>query len=184
VSGDVTTEASSSLHDTPLTLYCGRVITGTLVWYYYVCEREVWFMAREITPDEDDPALDMGRALHETHYKRFRREVPLDGIKIDVIRSRPKTICEVKTSSRYLKAAKMQLAYYLFRLELQGIKMDGEIRIPKERKQIKVILDRETKSELQRALKGIREVASLKVPPPARRRRYCSRCSYRDMCWV
>ncbi|MCD6318594.1 Dna2/Cas4 domain-containing protein, partial [Candidatus Aerophobetes bacterium] len=27
-----------------------RRITGTLIWYYYICRREVWLMAHELHP--------------------------------------------------------------------------------------------------------------------------------------
>ena len=36
-----------------------KKITGTLIWYYFVCKREVWFMAHEITPFQDDPFLEI-----------------------------------------------------------------------------------------------------------------------------
>lgn len=40
-------------------------VTGTLVWYYYICPREVWLMARQLTPDEDNPNIDLGRFIGE-----------------------------------------------------------------------------------------------------------------------
>ncbi|MGC8937341.1 MAG: Dna2/Cas4 domain-containing protein, partial [Candidatus Methanomethylicaceae archaeon] len=38
-------------------LRCGKPITGTLVWYFFICKREVWLMGHEITPDEDASTL-------------------------------------------------------------------------------------------------------------------------------
>jgi len=29
-------------------------ITGTLIWYYYICPREVWLMAHELNPNQED----------------------------------------------------------------------------------------------------------------------------------
>ena len=35
-------------------------ITGTLIWYYYVCPREVWLIARELNPFQEDNFLEVG----------------------------------------------------------------------------------------------------------------------------
>ncbi len=32
-------------------------ITGTLIWYYYICQREVWLMSRQINSLQDNPFL-------------------------------------------------------------------------------------------------------------------------------
>lgn len=169
--------------ETPYILQSGRPITGTLVWYYYICEREVWLMGREITPDEDHGALDMGRAIHEIYYQRLKREVALDGIRIDVIKGKSKTVCEVKTSSKYLESAKMQLAYYLYRLKEAGIDMTGEILIPKEKKKIEINLTSELKEKLLGALKQIRNIIEKEVPPQPKKCPFCRNCAYKDMCW-
>ena len=170
--------------EAPYILRSGKFITGTLVWYYHVCEREVWLMGREITPDEDYEALDMGRAVHEIHYQRMKREVALNGIKIDIIKAQSKTICEVKTSSKYLDAAKMQLAYYLYRLKEAGIDTTGEILIPKEKKKIEITLTPELNETLLKTLRRIRDIVEQELPPPSRRIRFCRNCAYKDMCWT
>jgi len=48
-------------------------LTGTLIWYYYICPREVWLMARELVPDQEDPFIEIGRILSGESYKRERR---------------------------------------------------------------------------------------------------------------
>ncbi|MGC8569521.1 MAG: Dna2/Cas4 domain-containing protein, partial [Nitrososphaeria archaeon] len=114
----------------------GRAITGTLVWYYFVCKREVWLMSREITPDEQDEGLRIGRAVHSVYYKDMKKEVQLEGMKVDRVRGR--MIYEIKTSSKYLEAAKFQLLYYIYRFMEEGVDVDGEILIPREGKRIRV----------------------------------------------
>jgi len=32
-------------------------ITGTLIWYYYICERECWLMAHQINPHQENALL-------------------------------------------------------------------------------------------------------------------------------
>ncbi|MCR6692163.1 MAG: CRISPR-associated protein Cas4 [archaeon YNP-LCB-003-016] len=161
-----------------------RAITGTLIWYYFTCKREVWLMSREITPDEDFSLLEMGRAVHEMFYQRMKKEVSLEGIKLDILMRENNVVCEVKTSSRFLRAAKFQLLYYLYRLEEMGLKMQGEIRIPKERKRIVVFLDKENKNALMDALNEIKKIINAEKPPEPIRIPYCRKCAYKDFCWV
>jgi CRISPR-associated exonuclease Cas4 len=162
----------------------GRIITGTLVWYYFVCKREVWLMGREITPDEDFPSLDVGRAVHEIYYQRMRKEVQLEGIKLDIVIDSGMVVCEVKTSSKFLQAAKFQLLYYLCRLEEMGLKMKGEIRVPKERKRITVSLDEENRNKLLKALDEIKKIVCAEKPHEPVRTPYCKRCAYKEFCWI
>ncbi len=161
----------------------GKLITGTLVWYAMICKREVWFMSKEITPDQDDPLLDIGRAVHETSYEQYTKEVKLEGIKIDIVKYKDSMICEIKTSSKFIHAARMQLLYYIYRLSESGIDVEGEILIPRERKKVKVSLDERSKEELINILNEIRNTASLPKPPSALFIPYCRRCAYRYFCW-
>jgi len=38
-------------------------ITGTLMWYYFICHREVWLMARQVIPEQDNELIDLDRFL-------------------------------------------------------------------------------------------------------------------------
>ncbi len=168
----------------PYMLPSGRPITGTMVWYYFICKREVWLMSRGIAPDEEDRALEMGRAIHEVFYRDALREVSLEGMKIDVFRRGRRVVCEVKTSSRYLQATRFQLLYYLYRLKEYGVDMVGEILVPREKRRIRVRLDEDSESTLLGVLDDIREIVRLERPPPPARTPYCRRCAYRDFCWA
>lgn len=162
----------------------GRFITGTLVWYYFICKREVWLMSHEITPDEDQETLDIGRAVHEIFYSRMIKEFSLEGIKIDILKRREQAICEIKTSSRFIEAACFQLLYYLYRLrEELGMVFSGWVLVPKERKRIKVILDDHAENKLFQVFQEINEIASLNKPPPPVKNSFCRNCAYREFCW-
>jgi CRISPR-associated exonuclease Cas4 len=161
-----------------------QAITGTLVWYYFVCKREVWLMSHGITPDEDFSSLEIGRAIHEIHYERMLKEVSLEGIKLDLLKRGEMVVCEVKTSSKFLQAAKFQLLYYLYRLGEMGLKMRGEIRIPREKRKMKVYLNEENRNALLKALKEIKEIVNSEKPPAPEKNPFCRRCAYREFCWV
>lgn len=143
-------------------------------------------MSRDITPDEEDPLLDLGRAVHETSYKEIKKkEIVLEGIKIDIIKEREdkKVVCEVKSSSRYIKASLMQLCYYIYRLEEMGIDAIGELVIPKEKKRIVVRLDESNREQLLSQLSIISQIVTMDKPPQPVFIPFCRRCAYRYFCW-
>lgn len=161
-------------------------VTGTLVWYYYICKREVWLMAHGLEPDADNPFIDIGKLIHETSYKREKKEIQFDGVKMDVITDdNGRTIvAEIKKSSRFKQSATMQLAFYLTKLKKAGLEASGELRFPSEKRKEKVELNSETEEELEKVCEEIKSIVSLDIPPKPEKRKYCSSCGYRDFCWV
>lgn len=161
----------------------GRVITGTMLWYYAICRREVWLMAHCITPDDEHQSLEIGRAVHESFYGRMKKEIEAEGMKVDVLSSKEGAIYEVKTSSKFVDATKLQLGYYLYRLEQLGINIDGVIVVPRERRRINVKLDEQLRNRVIEAIKDIKDLCIKPVPPPPVKVLFCRRCAYRDLCW-
>ena len=161
-------------------------ITGTLIWYYYVCQREVWLMAHELEPERENYFLELGRLVHEESYSRDKKEFSAPGMKIDVLRSQggQLVVGEVKKSSKFVQSATMQLAYYLWRLKQENIKAKGELLIPKERKRISVELTETLERGLQEAFREIQKIISQENPPPPMRVPFCRNCAYREFCWV
>lgn len=164
-----------------------NIVIPTLIWYYYICPREVWLMAHEINPEQDDPLVELGRFFHYQSYKKDRKEISFDGMKIDLIRKGEDgscIVCEVKKSSRFELSAKMQLLYYLYRLKKMGVNAKGELLIPRERKKIKVELNDELEEEIMEAVRNIRKIVYRESPPQPVRIKYCGRCAYRYFCWA
>jgi CRISPR-associated exonuclease Cas4 len=157
---------------------------GTLIWYYYICPREVWFMAHRILPQEDNEFLALGRLLHEESYRRDRHEILIDNtIRID-LRLADGVVAEVKKSSKSLDAALMQLAYYLYYLKYEkGVERRGLLLIPGEKKRIAVDLTPELEAELRAVILDIRRIAARPKPPPLKRIPVCRNCAYAPICW-
>ena len=157
--------------------------TASVLYSYLVCPREAWFLAHHVSPDRDHPLLSLGRLVHETSYRRARKELFVDGLlKIDVIRGR--LVAEVKRSSRHPEAARMQLAYYLYYLKHEkGVLAEGVLLFPTERRSERLTLTPELEARLEELLGELRELLSRARPPKARRIRYCKSCSYRELCW-
>ncbi len=160
-------------------------ITGTLVWYYYICHREVWLMAHEINPETENPFLELGRLIQKESYPREKKEFKAPGMKIDLLQEQGKQLVvgEIKKSSRFVEAAKMQLVYYLWRLNQMGIEAKGELLIPRERKRIPVELTEELRRGLENALQEMQKILALQTPPPPVRIPFCRPCAYAEFCW-
>lgn len=162
-------------------------LTGTLLWYWAICRREGWLMAHEINPDEDDPYLELGRFLSQKAYPRVRRrELVLPGMRLDLLETEQDgqvIVAEIKKSSRFLEAARLQLLFYLHRLEGEGVAARGELRIPREKKRIPVELNEAGRDRLQHAIAELQALVEQPQPPPAVRIPFCRRCAYRDFCW-
>jgi CRISPR-associated exonuclease Cas4 len=88
-------------------------VTATLVWYYAICPREAWLMAHELEPERGFELLVEGRLNQEAHYKRATKEHSLPGTRLDQVRREDERliVSEVKKSSRFLPATRLQLGY-------------------------------------------------------------------------
>jgi CRISPR-associated exonuclease Cas4 len=162
-----------------------KPITGTLMWYYAICKREVWLMARELVSEQDSAILDFGRAVHEVSYEGLEsKEIGFEGVKFDLYFKGKKMVCEVKTSSKFLEATKLQVKYYLYRLKEKGIESTGIIAVPRERRRYKITLEEEDIDRLNKIFNDIRRIVSLEKPPPAKKTPFCRKCTYKDFCWV
>jgi len=98
-------------------------INGTLIWYYFICKREVWLISHGITADQEDENIEIGRFIHENAYSREKKEIDFDNFKVDVADSIDGKIIvqEVKKSSKFKKSARMQLLFYIYEIKKSGI---------------------------------------------------------------
>lgn len=160
-------------------------VNGTLIWYYFICKRQVWLMAHKIVPDQDDPNIDLGRFIHENSYTRMKKEMSLGNIKMDIVGNKngQLVIGEVKKSSKYIESAKMQLSYYLLEMKRVGIEAVGVLMFPKERKRIEIELGDELQDELEQVEKEILKICYEPYPLPPKKIHFCKSCGYREFCW-
>lgn len=161
-------------------------VTGTMVWYYYICQREVWLMARNLVPDQDNPNIDLGRFIGEKTYQRDKKEIALGHLKLDILRKEKGQLVvgEVKKSSKYEKSAMMQLAFYLLELRERGVEAIGELLFPKEKKKVKVELDEALIAEVEKAKREILRIIYQDKPQAPKKIAFCRNCAYGDFCWA
>jgi len=159
-------------------------ITATVFYAYQVCPREAWFYYHRINPAQGHELLDLGRLVHATSYRRERKEIFVDNLlKIDMVRG--ELVAEVKRSSRHKRAARLQLAYYLWYLRQEkGLEMEGVLLFPKERRSERVKLTPPLEQEVRRLMGEMAPVLSAESPPPVKRIAYCRSCSFTELCWA
>lgn len=160
-------------------------VNGTLIWYYYICKREVWLMGHQIIPDQENDNVLIGKIIAEYSYAREKKEVVVDNIKIDVLELADGKFCisEVKKSSRYKQSAKMQLAFYMSKLKERGIEAKGELRFPKEKIREEVVLDPPTEAELLKVAEDITIILNEERPVQPEKQKFCRNCAYAEFCW-
>ena len=160
-------------------------IGGTLVWYYVICQRQVWLMSRAVEPDREDEFLMMGRLIDQNTYNRERHAIEFGNSKYDILREEGGTLVlgEIKKSSRSLDASRLQLAHYLYTLEKAGVKARGELLFPKEKRRENVELNPELIKRLNDTYFEIERIVYLERPPATEKCRYCRNCAYGEYCW-
>jgi len=161
-------------------------VTGSLINAFYICPRKVWLTAHEFGPEPDNVYIEIGRLIAEETYKRERKEIVFENVKIDLVKRENKDVIvgEVKKSSKGQRSAIMQLAFYLYGLKKRGINAKGELMVPKERKRIPVELTPDIEDELRQAFRQIKYIITQNNPPEPVKNKYCSSCAYREFCWV
>lgn len=159
---------------------------GVYVWYYCICKREVWLMARGIVPDQKDENIDLGRFIHENYYKRDDKEISFGNVRFDVVfQSKEKVVIgETKKSSTFYEASKYQLLFYLRVMRQAGINASGILLYPEERRRVEVELDDDSEKELDDICADIERIISREAPPKVRDNKYCKSCGYRMYCYA
>jgi len=161
-------------------------ITGTDIWYYFICKRELWLIMHQIVPDQEDENIDIGRFLHEYYSKRGKMEVDIGSGKLDRIKrvGEKLIVQEIKKSSRFRESSYFQLLFYLYELRKIGIEAIGELLFAEEKRKETVILTEDHIQELESAIKDIKRIAKLEFPPKPKKTNFCRKCGYREYCWA
>ena len=162
------------------------MVNGTLIWYYFICKREVWLMSRNIKSNQDDDNIKLGRFIHENTYKKNKKEIMIGNVKFDLLKKKKNCLIigEIKKSSNYTISSEYQLLYYLRELKNAGFQSKGELLFPEEKKKIVVELTAEKESELEKIISEIEEIINQELPIPPVKNKFCHNCAYNEFCWA
>jgi len=105
-------------------------VTGVMMQYYYVCERELWFESRNVEIDRENASVARGTRVDESSYgERSQENLRLRMIALDLLEDG--RVVEVKPSSTLTEPARMQLSYYLWYLDrVLGVEREGRVGTP------------------------------------------------------
>jgi CRISPR-associated exonuclease Cas4 len=158
-------------------------ITGVQMSYYVICKTKLWLHSHKVSMEQQNENVKIGKELHEIRYKNERKEVSMDNIKYDFVRKGKNIeIHEIKKTDKLKKAHTMQVLYYLFRLDLNGIKATGFLDYPLTNKHKKIVLEDKDKCEIIKIIENIKKIIS-DEPPQPEYKNYCKSCSYFEFCW-
>jgi len=159
--------------------------TGTQVNYFFVCHRKLWLFTRDITFENENEAVRMGRLIDSYAYPRQKKQIQIGSIKIDFMDTRRGVIHEVKKSRSIERSHVWQLKYYLYWLKTRGMTdMTGEIDYPKLRRKKTVILEPEDEVAFEEIFRKMEAIFARPTPPNVIDKPFCKKCAYYEFCYV
>jgi CRISPR-associated exonuclease Cas4 len=160
-------------------------INGTLINYYFHCNRQCWLHANRINLEENSEDVRIGRVLHEINEDKVS-EVSIDNVRVDKITK--DYLVEIKKSDSDIEAVKWQVLLYLYKLKQKGIAKKGKIEFIEKNKQDKKIvyvkLDEVHENKLLATLGEIERLIQSPNPPVAILEKKCKKCAYYEYCFI
>ncbi|MCX7954686.1 MAG: CRISPR-associated protein Cas4, partial [Bacteroidales bacterium] len=148
-----------------------------------ICHRKLWLFSKNISMEHTSELVEIGKIIHENSYIRKRREVTLEGIKIDFFEAKKGIIHEVKKSKSFDESHIWQLKYYLYYFKQYGIELEGILDYPKLKKRERIVLTDDDLLKIKAILNHIEEITSLKNLPKVINKPFCKKCSYYEFCY-
>ena len=160
-------------------------ITGMMVYYYFVCERKLWYFCHEITMETENEDVLLGKLLDESSYKKNDKHISIDQIiNIDFMKESGE-LHEVKKSKSVEEAGICQMKYYLYYLQQRGvIGMKGKIDYPLLKKTMSVEITDEDCGEIEKIICEITQIKKRNIPPDDCNKKICKKCAYYDLCFI
>ena len=160
-------------------------ITGLMIYYYFVCQRKLWYFINQINMEQNSELVSIGKILDEESYKNEKKGILIDGtINIDFIKNGA-VLHEVKKTKSIEEAGIWQIKYYMYYLEQRGVKnIKAKIDYPLLRETKEIILEKEDRKVLQNVIKNIEEISNQEKVPSKIESAICKKCAYFDLCYV
>lgn len=162
-----------------------RNITGLMIYYYFVCQRRLWYFVNSINMEQNSELVEIGKILDETSYSREKKGILIDNtINIDFVKNGA-VLHEVKKTKAIEEAGIWQIKYYMYYLEKRGVKnVEAKIDFPLLRESKEILLEQEDIEILENVIKNIEDIANQDKPPEIIDSKICKKCSYFDLCYV
>lgn len=160
-------------------------VTGLMVYYYFICQRKLWYFLNEINMEQNSELVSIGKIIDETSYSREKKGILIDNtVNIDFIKNGA-VLHEVKKTKSIEEAGIWQIKYYMYYLEKRGVeKIEAQIDYPLIRETKEIFLEEEDRKVLENIEKNIAEIKNLDKPPEVLNAKFCKKCAYFDLCYV
>jgi len=160
-------------------------ITGVMIYYYFVCQRKLWYFCHNINMEAENEDVVLGKLLDENSYRRDEKHINIDNvINIDFIKGNQE-LHEVKKSKAIETAGIWQVKYYLYYLECRGVQgLKAKIDYPLLKKNLLVELSGEDKVQLEQIIAEINKMKMVEIPPMLSEQKICKKCAYHDLCFI
>ena len=157
-------------------------ITGVMIYYYFICQRKLWYFANEINMEQNSELVSIGKTIDETSYKREKKSILIDNtINIDFIKDGA-VLHEVKKTKAIEEAGIWQLKYYMYYLKQKGVEtLEAKIDYPLLRQTKEIVLEKEDVEIIENVIKNIQEIVTKENPPEVINEKICKKCSYYDL---
>ena len=159
-------------------------LTGTLVNYFGHCKRQTWLFARGFRMERESDLVRKGKWVDENTFLRDAEvNFVSQNIKTDFVARKEGyvEIHEVKSSKIPKNEHKLQLGFYLLKLEQAGVKAVGILNYPETRETVRVTLE-EIRGELMENIEDIISVLNGDCPQRLERTK-CRGCAYYKLCY-
>lgn len=166
--------------------YSTKSISGMMIYYYFVCKRKLWYFCHQVSMEQNNENVKLGKILDESSYIRENKHIEIDGtINIDFIHDY-KVLHEVKKSRKIEEAGIWQVKYYLYYLKQRGVEgIEGIIDYPLLKRNIKVILNDEDEAVLESVIEHIKRIIDGQISSiNNEKKNICKSCAYYDLCFI
>lgn len=165
-----------------------KQISPSLFNAYNICPRQAWLMSRQLTADQDNMYLGIGRLIEEFTFEREKKRIYLAdiGAMLDIVlkKNGHLVVAEIKKSSKTMKSGLLQLKYYLYLLKKKkGIDVKGQIKIPKEKINKDVELTVVDEEKIEKILIDLKKIIKEEKIPEVKRINVCPKCGHSEFCW-
>lgn len=160
-------------------------ITGIMIYYYFVCQRRLWYFINQINMEQNSELVQIGKIIDETTYTKEKKQILIDNtINIDFINNGA-VLHEVKKTKSIEEAGIWQIKYYMYYLENKGVEnVKAKIDFPLLRESKEIILEDDDRKVLDNVITNIEEIARMEKPLDIINSKICKKCSYFDLCYV
>lgn len=160
-------------------------ITGVMFYYYFVCKRKLWLFSNEITLENDNENVQLGKLIDEDSYSDKNKHILIENtINIDFL-DKWKVIHEIKKDQSIEEASIWQIKYYLYFLKNRGIDIEkGILDYPKLRKIQEIFLEEKDYEYIEIVIKEIQNILTKEKPSQQKEMPICKSCAYFEYCFI